>query len=484
MFDSKQLESLLSGDVCILKWRAEPGWPILERIGGKELLPEDATELQSLINPLDLDGAQESLRQGQNNGNIPFRRGPYRIATIDRQRWVSETSVLLPSEDKVVLSVLRDVSSDQALDEARQFFELAVDATRDGLWDWDLTTDRVMYSTRWKNMLGYEDNEIGESLNEWRSRVQPEDLERVTEALERHLAGHTRYYVNEHRMRRKDGSIIWILDRGLASRDEFGRPVRMVGFHTDITKHRELEDSLRFFGQQLEARVTESTLELRRQLNKFQLIFNASTDAFLIHYLKSPEHSDDFIEVNDRAIELFGYNRKQFEAMQFSMLFPPEEQGALKNTYETILNAGKVMYQARMLASKGQLISVELSSHIFRLAEGWACFSSVRDIGERLRLEEENEIKEQTLIQQSRMAAMGEMIGAIAHQWKQPLNAISMAAGMILDSESREELAETEEIIIQQVDFLNKTINDFRDFFRPDREESVFLVCEAARKLM
>ncbi|MEY4526698.1 MAG: hypothetical protein RL768_417 [Nitrospirota bacterium] len=113
----------------------------------------------------------------------------------------------------------------------------------DGVWDWDAQTNCVFFSSRWKEMLGYAGDEIGTTLDEWSSRVHPDDLTSVMADVQRHFRGETPIYVNEHRVRCKDGSYKWILDRGkVISRTPDGAPLRVVGTHTDITDRRRLEE--------------------------------------------------------------------------------------------------------------------------------------------------------------------------------------------------------------------------------------------------
>ena len=490
MITFEELEALLESTDCLAEWIPEADWPVLE-LKCQGIRHEGSLALKEIIHPEDLATASLQLDRALESGLASFKRGPYRIRHPDKDYVSVMEQCLVRRQDSGksrILSVFRIQESEAGLRadllEAQDRLQLAMDATPDGLWDWNLKTDQVFFSAHWKNMLGYRDEEIGNDLEEWRSRVHPDDLELAMKDVQEHLEGRTAYYINEHRMRRKDGSYIWILDRGKASRESNGKPYRMIGFHTDITRHRELEDSLRAFGQELEERVSEKTIELRRQLQKFQLLFNSSNDAFIIHYLDDSEHIDSLIEVNDRACSMLAYDRSDLLLLRFSDLFPAESNPGLQQNVEALLEDGVALYRGFIQPSRGDSIPVDMSSHLFRLPDGWACFSSVRDIADRLKLEKENEEKEQLLIQQSRMASLGEMIGAIAHQWKQPLNAISMAAGMIPDSTSPEELKETEEIIIRQVDFLSRTINEFRDFFRPNQEKKPFRACESAEKLM
>ncbi len=121
----------------------------------------------------------------------------------------------------------------------------AMEGNRDGVWDWNALTNEVFFSTRWKEMLGYDENEITNNLSEWDKRIHPDDRDAVYVDLNAHLNGETPYYQNEHRIQCKNGSYKWILDRGkIISWTEDDNPLRVVGTHTDITfrKKSELEN--------------------------------------------------------------------------------------------------------------------------------------------------------------------------------------------------------------------------------------------------
>ncbi|MEM9153249.1 MAG: PAS domain-containing protein, partial [Cyanobacteria bacterium P01_F01_bin.3] len=160
----------------------------------------------------------------------------------------------------------KKVEDELRASEAR--WQFALEGARDGVWDWDAQTNKVFYSHQWKTMLGYEDSDIGNSLEEWDSRVHPDDKAQCYADLERLMSGETLFYQNEHRLRCKDGSYVWILDRGkVIERDADGNALRVIGTHTDITTQKKTEASLRQLNEVLETKVQERTqeVELRAQ---------------------------------------------------------------------------------------------------------------------------------------------------------------------------------------------------------------------------
>ncbi|HCF26393.1 MAG TPA: diguanylate cyclase, partial [Cyanobacteria bacterium UBA11049] len=131
-----------------------------------------------------------------------------------------------------------------ALRESEERYALVAQSTHDGLWDWNLRTNEIYFSPRWKSMLGYTDDEINNSLAEWFKRVHPEDMEQFKGELSAHLAGLTTHFENEHRLLHQDGEYRWMLCQGIAVRDAAGNPYRIAGSQTDITLNKANEAKL------------------------------------------------------------------------------------------------------------------------------------------------------------------------------------------------------------------------------------------------
>ena len=135
--------------------------------------------------------------------------------------------------------------------------KLAFDGSRDGLWDWNLIDNSVYFSPRWKEMLGYKDDELENNLDTWKSRVHPDDLETALKDIELCIKDKEEVFENKHRLQHKDGHWVWIYDRGKVQHDKNGKAIRMIGTHTDLTTEINLSNELNELNQTLKLRVNE-----------------------------------------------------------------------------------------------------------------------------------------------------------------------------------------------------------------------------------
>jgi PAS domain S-box-containing protein len=146
-----------------------------------------------------------------------------------------------------LLTVMLDVSPYKRVAEAlareRERLDGIIDATRAGTWEWHVQTGETEFNARWSELVGFTPDELGKStVDVWRRLTHPDDLQRATGLLERHFRGETDFYECELRMRHKDGSWIWVLDRGrVCARDPDGKPLLMLGTHQDITERKRAE---------------------------------------------------------------------------------------------------------------------------------------------------------------------------------------------------------------------------------------------------
>ena len=142
--------------------------------------------------------------------------------------------------------VQKSIKAEEALRESRERYALAARGANDGLWDWNLKTNEIYFSSRWKSMLGYEDDEIKNKPDEWFSKVHPDDRERVESEISSNIKGLTQQFNNEYRMLHKNGTYLWMLTRGVAIQDKSGEAYRMAGSQTDITERKVAEEQLMY----------------------------------------------------------------------------------------------------------------------------------------------------------------------------------------------------------------------------------------------
>ena len=245
---------------------------------------------------------------------------------------------------------------------SEQRFELAMQGANDGLWDWNPVTNEVYYSPRWKEMLGYADDEIANHFDEWLSRVHPDDRERALTTIQAYLAGETATYELEHRLRHRDGSYRWIVARGACVRDETGRAVRIAGSHADITERRRAEEAL------------------REREHQYRSIFEAVSDGLAINDLETGR----LVEANPAFLRMHGYAREELIGADPRVFVHPDSQHLFNEFTETIAAGGEYFCQAVDVHKDGSLIHVEVRGSPIAYMGRPSTLGVVRDITERV----------------------------------------------------------------------------------------------------
>ncbi|MBD0342837.1 MAG: PAS domain-containing protein, partial [Microcoleus sp. Co-bin12] len=217
------------------------GYTAVEIVGqsGKKLIPADYRDRENEV--------LTKIQRGERIEHYDTKRLRKNGTLIDVSMSVSpikdETGNIIGAS-KIARNIADRKQAEAALRQSEERWELSVRGNNDGIWDWNVQTNEVFFSSRWKEMLGYEDHEIQNIVDEWANLVHPDDLEWVMQAVQDHFAKKTPFYITEHRIRCKDGSYKWILARGQALWDDAGNVIRMAGSHTDITERKQAEVAL------------------------------------------------------------------------------------------------------------------------------------------------------------------------------------------------------------------------------------------------
>lgn len=282
----------------------------------------------------------------------------------------------------------------EALQESEKRWQFALEGAGDGVWDWNAVTNEVFFSRQWKAMLGFEEHEIENTLEEWDKRVHPGDRERVYADINRHFSGKTPIYINEHRVLCKDGTYKWILDRGkMISQTPEGQPLRVIGTHTDITDRKQADAELRDAHERLE-----------------MLLYSLPLGIVVID-----EETHCIIDVNPQAALMIGEPVDKILRKSCHNFICPAEEGKCP-----ITDLGKHIDSSERVLLTYDGREIPILKTVLRLElDGKKCLiESFSDISEIKQAELERMEKE-------KLQAVVEMAGAVCHEMNQPLMGIS-----------------------------------------------------------
>jgi PAS domain S-box-containing protein len=461
-------------------------------------------------------------------------------------------------------------------------YKFALEASQIGIWDWDLKSNKVFFDKNWKGMLGYEENELANSLEEWDIRVHPDDKQKAIKDIQSSHNKETESYTNIHRLKHKNGEWVWIYDKGKTYFDENNQPSRMIGSHTNITQLKELELKLlereqnlsfaqeiahmghwKYYLKKDEFFISNSLkklLGLEDKNNDFNyddfknLIHPNDLENFIqmhkealnscerinLQYKLKKINSNKYIDINEYISCIRPANNRNEDRMYIGVIQDITHLKNLENDltlFSTIINNSPISimitnpngdiiyvnphftetsgYEKKEIIGKNPRIlkSDDTSEELYKnlwltitnkktwggifknitkdKKEYWETALVIpimnekgeiinflgikREITKEIFLKKQLEEKEELMLNQSKHAAMGEMISMIAHQWRQPITTISMAANNILadielDMLNNEEAKKFANEVSTQTQYLSNTIEDFRNFFKQDKD--------------
>lgn len=161
----------------------------------------------------------------------------------------------------ISLLVTQRLTYEKKLKESEERWKFALESGGQGVWDWNPSVKKAYFSITWKNMLGYDEHEISDRVDEWLSRIHPTDGERALAEIESYLKDEIEEYSSEHRLLCKSGQYIWVLTRGrIIHKSTDGIPLRLIGTHTDISQIKQAEEMSKSLQEQLQYQATHDSL--------------------------------------------------------------------------------------------------------------------------------------------------------------------------------------------------------------------------------
>ncbi len=337
-------------------------------------------------------------------------------------------------------SVVRDVSEsaarEAALRASEERYRLAFEGARDALWDWDISANKVHFSARWMEMLGFADGELPNELSTWSERVHPDDRAAVNQALQEHLAGGTPHYAIEYRLQGKDGEYRTIVDRGQAIRDDRGRAVRLVGIQTE--------------GRGRAGGASEDK----------DGFFSVASDLLCLM-----DTHGTIARVNPAWERTVGYRTEELASKPFFKLLHKDDVATAHAEWKGLLDSGRTAaFENRVRCRDGSYRWVMWDA-ILDSAHDRA-YAIGRDITVRKRTE--IELRRTRDAAEAANRAKSEFLANMSHEIRTPLNAVLGIASLMRESALGDEQRELVETMLRSGQGLLEIVNQVLDFSKAE----------------
>jgi PAS domain S-box-containing protein len=394
-----------------------------------------------------------------------------KVAVIPKKRLIPFLEYLAEFAEmlgEMGLKNIKRLESEKKLKESEERWKFALEGSREGVWDWNIQTNEILFSEKCYEILGYKRN-IFKTIEHWNKRVHPEDQDWRWEERERHFKKEIPHYAVEYRIRCKDGSYKWILSRGkVVCWTSEGKPLRMVGTHTDINVRKNMENELKKHRENLEDLVNERTNELEKANSQLkeeialrQKIYSDLQKSKERLKLALEGSGDGLWEQNIQTNEVFfdaearkilGYEEHEEIAgiEKYSKNIHPEDFPRVKEAFKKCMTGQESIYeieyrfkfkedQYKWILSRGKIMTWDESGEPLRMLGTFSDISKRKEIEKAMKkiIAENENLLEKTL-EAERLKT--EFFSNISHEFRTPLNVILSSIQLLIMYKNKFEL--------------------------------------------
>ena len=328
--------------------------------------------------------------------------------------------------------------ADDALRQSEERYELAMDAASDGLWDWNITHERIYLSPRYQTMLGYQPGELGNTPTAWRRQIHVDDKQATLDFFNSQFSHSDESFQCEYRIRRKDGSYATVRSKGkVVFRDSRGMPLRAVGTLIDIT----------------EQRIRERELSMAR--------FSLDNAGDHIHWFRR-DGSHKY--VNESVCKVLGYRHDEMMDMTIMDINPAVTASSWSRLWDQLTLRKALTYETLRKTRDGRVFPVEVTANYMEYEGEGFLFATGRDITDRKQAEEALHKAKEAADQANQ--AKSNFLANMSHEIRTPMNAIIGLSHLVLKTEMSNKQNDYITKIKSSAHALLGIINDILDFSR------------------
>jgi PAS domain S-box-containing protein len=359
------------------------------------------------------------------------------------------------------------------------------------------------------DILGYTPKSFRQGVISYSEIIHPDDLPTVIEEVKKYSKSNIdRFTHKPYRVIKKDKTTIWVYDTTRIIRDDLGDIIYYVGYIMDITPLKEREIALEKRTQNLKSEISTQTDTIMAQKQKLHILnaklkedvkvqktlyeelFNSTKDGIVLF------KGESILEHNRAILKMMKCESRDDLQNMLSSFFSDTNSTSMSDMFTKATKDGLYRFDWQIKLKDGSRLWTEVTLTPMKIQNEMTMHSHWRDITRRKELEIINKEKTNQLIQQSRFAQMGEMISMIAHQWRQPLSAIAATITamqtkiMFSKMEDTKDKDDNSTYLLEQftkinsnIQYMSQTINDFRNFFKPNKEATKFYLSDAFNRV-